>query len=71
MKTDTRDWKKASEECLVIALNKASECALDGATEKLKALESLIKTVGDIVGTGLYLSRASKRAEQGAPDDED
>lgn len=54
-----RNWKVASEECLVAALDRAKELAKDAAD--YKSLESLIKTVGDIVGVGGYLARGSAR----------
>jgi hypothetical protein len=69
-KDDQRDWKGAAEECLVIAINRAGELARD-ATE-FKSLESLIKTVGDVVGAGLYLSRSQRGAAgSGSSDDGD
>ena len=69
-KKETTDWKTAGEECLTTALNRANELARD-ATE-FKSLESLIKTVADVVGAGLYLSRGNKapQHQDGSGDDE-
>jgi hypothetical protein len=67
---ESRDWKKASEECLTAVLNKAQELATNGETDKAKQLESLIKTVGDIVGASLYLNRA-KTSGAASPEDDD
>ena len=66
---ESRDWKRASEECLVAVLNKAQELATNGETDKAKQLESLIKTVGDVVGGGLYLNRARNTAAGSGGDD--
>lgn len=65
---ESRDWKKAAEECLTATLNKAQELATNGETDKAKQLESLIKTVGDVVGGGLYLARARTGGSGGAPE---
>ncbi len=68
---DSRDWKRAAERCLVVALKKAEEQLTDGAIEKLKATESVIKTVGDVVGAGLYIGRARKSDQQASGGDDD
>lgn len=68
---DSRDWKKASELALTAALNKAREFLDDGQIEKLKACESVIKTVGDVVGAGLYIGRARKNDQQTGGEDDD
>ncbi len=69
---DSRDWKQAAERTLTTALKKAEEFLSDGQIEKLKATESVIKTVGDVVGAGLYIGRARKSDQQtgGGDDDE-
>ncbi len=68
---DSRDWKQAAERCLTTALKKAEEHLTDGAIEKLKATESVIKTVGDVVGAGLYIGRARKSDQQVGSGDDD
>lgn len=70
---DSRDWKQAAERCLTTALKKAEEHLTDGAVEKLKATESVIKTVGDVVGAGLYIGRARRNetATGGGGSDDD
>jgi hypothetical protein len=72
-KDDSRDWKKAAEQCLVTALRKAEESLQCDAIEKLKATESVIKTVGDIVGAGQYLARVQRTGTGGGGggDDDD
>lgn len=70
---DSREWLKAAEKCLTTALVQAEQHLTDGALEKLKATESVIKTVGDIVGQGKYFGRqrgaASDRGSGGDDDD--
>lgn len=68
-KDDSRDWKAAAEKCLTTALKSCEEFLRDGQIEKLKATESVIKTVGDVVGAGLYIGR--KAAGAPAADDDD
>lgn len=73
-KDNSRDWKSAAEKCLTTALQKAEEAVSDGAIEKVKSFESLIKTVGDVVGAGLYLNRSQRTAASsgaGSSDDDD
>lgn len=70
-KDDSRDWKKAAETCLTTALKKAEEFLTDGQIEKLKATESVIKTVGDVVGAGLYIGRARSSGATGGSGDDD
>ncbi len=70
-KDDSRDWKKAAERTLTTALKKAGEFLEDGQIEKLKATESVIKTVGDVVGAGLYIGRARNSAATGGGGDDD
>lgn len=68
---DSRDWKQAAERCLTTALKRAEEFLADGQIEKLKATESVIKTVGDVVGAGLYIGRARKSDQQAPGGDDD
>lgn len=63
------DWKTAGKRCLTTALNKATELA-ETATE-FKSLESLIKTVGDVVGFGLTQGRRGGAGESKGDDDDD
>jgi hypothetical protein len=68
---ESRDWKKAAEECLVACLNKCQELATNSETDKAKQLESVIKTVGDVVGGAQYLGRARTAAAASAGDDDE
>lgn len=61
------DWKTASEECLVKALDKAAEL-VDSATD-FKSLESLIKTVSEVVGFS-RMGGARRESGAGGGDDE-
>lgn len=66
---DNRDWKRAGEECLTTALDRLEELARDQSD--CKALESIIKTVGDVVGAGLYLGRGQNQKPQAVQGDDD
>ncbi len=64
-----RNWKAAGERALTSALNKADELARDcGDT---KQLTEMIKVVGEIVGTGIVLSRKPTEASESGGDDND
>lgn len=69
-RSNPTDWKEAGERCLTTALNRLDELAQDQTDPK--ALESIIKTVGDVVGAGLYLGRGQQRkTAPGAPEDDE
>jgi hypothetical protein len=66
-----RDWKASSERCLVAALDKAREMIEAGDdSAKLKTLESVIKTVGDVVGAAGYLNKRAGTVAHDGSDDE-
>lgn len=64
---DPTDWKEASQRCLTTALNRAEELARE-ATE-FKSLESLIKTVSDVVGFAKMGARSGHSAGGGSDDE--
>jgi hypothetical protein len=64
-----RDWKAAADECLTAALDRAREM-VDKA-EDHKSLESLIKTVAEVVGFGTGINRGSGNRTAGGESDDD
>ena len=66
---DPKDWKHAGEIALTIGLRRAGELMQDSLDPK--GLEVLLKTVADVVGTGLILSPDKKEAKPNAPQEED
>lgn len=60
-------WKQAAESCLTTALKRAEEHARE-ATD-FKSLESLIKTVSEIVGFGNTVNRSGGGVSGGDDDD--
>ncbi len=66
---EATDWKTAGEETLTTALRRLDVIASD--CPDAKTLESIVKTVGDIVGAGLYLARGQQKPQhQDGGDDE-
>ncbi len=65
---DTQDWKRAAKACLTTTLNRLEEVARDSADAKV--LESIVKTVGDVVGAGEFLGRKTTGASGAGDDDE-
>jgi hypothetical protein len=57
------DWQTASKRCLTTALDRLDDLARESADAK--QLESIIKTVGDVVGAAGYLGRKSPGASGG------
>lgn len=66
---EAQDWKTAAQACLTTALSRLEEVARDSADAK--TLESIAKTVADIVGAGLYLARGQGKPGAGATGGED
>ena len=67
--TNDRDWRQAGEECLVTLLDRMRAMATDCGD--IKQLDSAIKTVGEIVGTGTVLGGAGGEGGDGKGDDDD
>jgi len=65
---ETQDWKRAAKSCLTASLNRLEELARDSAD--IKQLESVVKTVADVVGAGEFLGRRSVAGGTGGGDDE-
>jgi hypothetical protein len=67
--TEDRDWKRAGERALTIALDKAGQLA--GDCGDIKQLDGLIKTIGEVVGTGIALNMGGdEKSGEGDDDDE-
>lgn len=69
MSNPDRDWKSAGEEALTTALKRAGDLATDCGD--MKQLDSIIKTLGEIVGAGLVLGGKSGGASGTAGSDDD
>ena len=62
-----RDWKHAAEMCLTTTLDRLREVASESADAK--TLESIAKTVGDIVGVAGYAGGGNRTTSQGDDDE--
>lgn len=60
------DWKTAAKRALTTALDKLDDQARE--TTDTKALESIVKTVADVVGAGMYLERGKTQRSSGSPE---
>lgn len=66
---NSSDWKAAGESALTTALVQAEKLA--GECGDIKQLDALIKTLGEIVGTGLVLGRKTGTPTETRDDDDD
>lgn len=64
------DWKTQAKKTLTVALDRLEDIARDSNDPKV--LESIVKTVGDVVGAGEFLGRGKATATPSRDDsDED